>query len=347
MKPKTWVLLLSLITALLSLNAQAHRKTDVVILYNGDRITGEIQRLAAGILDLKTDSMGRIKIEWQEISRVESNYNYEFRTSDGNRYFGSIVQSERPGQLMVSDLYGKHELEWLEVVELRSIEDSFAERLELYVSAGYSYTKASSIGQATLNYDLSYEDEDSRNRLWGRTSITDTDTETISSTRVDLTRQLWTDNTRVFRSIFANYENNDELDLEYRLGAGSGLGKYFLDTNRSQWLGIAGLQVITEKPVGGGSDGDNSTNQDVELFFNTSYSVWKFTAPELDFSVSFSVYPSVTDSGRIRSDGNVRLRWEVVEDLFIGISGWTSSDNHAQSSQEVDYGVTTELGWEY
>ena len=50
----------------------------------------------------------------------------------------------------------------------------------------------------------------------------------------------------VFRSFQGNYEQNDELDLNYRLGVGAGFGRHFLDTYRNRLVGVAGLQVITE-----------------------------------------------------------------------------------------------------
>ena len=40
-------------------------KTDVVILVNGDRITGEVKALEKGILSYSTDSIGTISIEWE------------------------------------------------------------------------------------------------------------------------------------------------------------------------------------------------------------------------------------------------------------------------------------------
>ena len=72
-------ILLSVLLSLLSLQALAQRKTDIVTLYNGDRITGEVKALDGGILKLSTDSMGTINIEWQEISTLESKYLYEVR----------------------------------------------------------------------------------------------------------------------------------------------------------------------------------------------------------------------------------------------------------------------------
>lgn len=332
-----------LIIATLSLEAQAQRKTDIVTMYNGDRITGEITSLYGGMLELKTNSMGTIRIEWPEISRLKSKYHYELRLSDGQRLYGSIDEDTLPGQIVVEDLYGKHELEWLQVVEIRPIEDSIAERIDVYLSAGYSYTKASSVGQVSFNTQVSYEDKTSRNTLTARTDLTETDTQSTSSTRMDINRALWTERRPgMFRTVFGNYEDSDELGLDYRIGAGGGLGKYFIDTHKTRFFGTGGLQVITEAPLEGGS------NQEVEMFLNASFATWKFTTPELDMDLRFTLYPSLTDWGRVRSESNLRIRWELIEDLYWDITAWASTDNQLESSdREVDYSITTGIGWEY
>lgn len=347
---KSFVASLAIVLALFSLEAQAQRKTDLITLYNGDRLTGEIVSLVGGILELSTDSMGRVKIEWPEISRIESKYHYELRLSDGNRLYGSFDNSARPGQLVLVDIFGQHEVEWLQVTEIRPVEDSFAERLDVYLSAGYSYSKASGVSQVSLNTQISYEDEKTRNTFTARTDVTDTDEDTTSSTRLDINREVWRENrSDAFRSTFANYEDNDELALDYRIGVGGGLGRYFLDTHRARFYGVTGLQVITEQPLEGDSiNGDSGSNQDIELFLNASFAAWKFTTPELDVDLNFSLYPSLTDSGRVRSDSNLRIRWELVEDLFWDITAWASTDNQSENSdRNVDYSITTGIGWEY
>ncbi len=45
------------------------RKTDIVTLYNGDRVTGELKSMYVGLLEINTNSMGTIQIEWQEIAK--------------------------------------------------------------------------------------------------------------------------------------------------------------------------------------------------------------------------------------------------------------------------------------
>ena len=333
----TLALFLALVT---SPRVLAHLKTDVVTLYNGDRITGEIKHLYGGLLNFKTDSMGTVKIEWQEIANVSSEYFYEVRTSDGERFFGSVDSAGRPGQLRVFLEGGTEDLEWLEVVELRPVEESVIGRLDVYLAGGYSYTKASGVGQVSFTSNVSYEDEYTRTALNGRTIITDTNEETTSSNRYDLNRAVWKNRAKYFRLLGAGYEDNDELGLEHRINVGAGLGRYFLDTHKTRLLASSGLQVITEKSA------DSGEEQDVEMFISTDYAAWRFNTPELDLGLSFDLYPSLSDSGRVRSDLDIRLRWEIVEDLFLDLTAWSSTDNKAESDREIDYGVTTGIGWE-
>ncbi len=341
MKPNVFLTLTFLLLFTATPYVEANAKTDVVVLYNGDRVTGEVKSLESGILELSTDSMGTLKIEWQDIARLESEHYYEIRTSDGTRYLGSVEPTAQPGQVRVLDLDGEYQYDALQVVQIRPIEKSVLDRLDVYFSAGFSYTRASSIAQSSINTKVGYENEKSRNTLTGRASLTDSADQSTSSSRVDLDRAVWTSRKNVFRSSFANYESNDELALDYRFGVGAGLGTIFIDTHRKRLIGIAGLQVITEQ------DEDSDPDQNLELYLSGRYLAWRLDTPELDLDFGLNVYPSLTDSGRVRSGSDLRLRWELIEDLFFDITAYGTYDNKAESNSGVDYGVTTGLGWEF
>ena len=337
-------LLLLMVLALyssLSHGGPTGRKTDVVRLYNGDQVTGEVKKLSAGILEVNTNSMGTVNIEWQEVASLESLYHYEVRLAEGKRYYGIMEHSERAGEINVSDVYGEHEVSTLEVVELRPVAKSFKDRIDVYLAIGSSYTKASSLGQATLNTDISYETEQTRNSLVGRLMITDTDDEVTRSSRVDLSRTVWTNREDTFRVVAGVYETNDELALDYRFSLGAGLGRHFLDTHRSTLTGAVGAQVLTEKSTAG------ETQESVEAVLNTSYSTWKYSTPELHLKINFSLYPSLTESGRLRGNTDINLRWEIVKDLFWDVTAFGTYDNQAADDSELDYGISTGIGWDY
>ena len=64
---------------------EARPKTDVIILKNGDRITGEIKKMERGRLSLSTDSMRTVSIEWEDVERITSQYYFEIETTVGNK----------------------------------------------------------------------------------------------------------------------------------------------------------------------------------------------------------------------------------------------------------------------
>lgn len=336
-------LALILLSLLISSTAQAlNRKTDVLSFYNGDRITGEILKMYGGILELKTAAMGTIKIEWQDIAKLESKYNYEIRLSNGQRHYGTINTGVHPGEIDIADLYGDHTVAALEVVELRPIKERWLDRIDLYLSAQYNYNKASSVQSSTFNTDISYEDERTQTTFTGRLTNTKTNTEDSRSVRADLSRRIWTNRQEVYRLAFGNYENNDEQGLDRRIALGGGLGRYFIDTNRNRLTGAFGVQALTERKIDSSSD-----DQSVELFLSGEYAMWRFDTPEMDISLNGSVYPSLTENDRWRADSDIRIRWELLEDLFWDVSAWGTYDSDAESEKEFDYGISTGIGWQY
>ena len=339
-KPFLAVIMLALL-ACISANASAQRKTDVVKMFNGDRVTGEIKTLTAGILSFSTDSMGTIKIEWQDIASLQSKYNYEIRLSSGERVFGSMGEPERAGQLLISALGEDLALEWLEVVELRPIEDHWTERLDVYLSGTYSYTKASSVATTQLNTELSYSDEDALNSLTARNTHTRTGDEVSRSSRSNFTRSVWSPRSRNFRSFWGSYESNDELGLQHRYAGGAGLGRFILDSHRMRWTGVMGLQALTEQSDGG------TEEQSVEGVLTSDFRTWRLDTPELDISWVINLYPNLSEIGRTRGDTDLRVRWEIVKDLFWDITAWGTYDSDAETENQIDYGISTGVGWKY
>ena len=62
---------------LLADSAAGATKTDVVELRNGDRITCETRKPERGKLTVKTDGLGTVAIEWDDVERVSSKASYD------------------------------------------------------------------------------------------------------------------------------------------------------------------------------------------------------------------------------------------------------------------------------
>ena len=324
--------------------ATAHEKTDVLVLYNGDRITGEIQALRGGMVSFGTDAMGTVEVEWREVATVESRYYYEIRLASGERFYGVVGPGEQPGAVTVREGADSRTIPWDELVELRPIEKDALDRLDIYTSLNFAYTRASNVSTSELKADISYEDERSLNRLTARNTVSTTQEETTSSRRLNLSRQTWTDRANYFRLLSGGFESNDELGLDRRFTIGAGIGRYFIDTQRSTLSGNVSLRAMEEF----GEDGENTESLETE--FAVDYGVWRFDSPDLDLRYNLSLFPSLTESGRLRGETELRLRWEIYRDLFWDVSAWGSFDNQAldeNADRATDWGLTTGVGWEF
>ena len=77
------------------------QRTDVVVLVNGDHITGEIEELKYAKLDFNTDAAERIFIEWNKIASLKSKHTFIVATQYGGEYFGSIDTDTATNQILI------------------------------------------------------------------------------------------------------------------------------------------------------------------------------------------------------------------------------------------------------
>src|SRR6476619_3593580 len=64
---------------------------DTVILDNGDRITGRIQRAESGKVVIATDYAGEIRIDWAHIETLTSDEAMTVNLDDATRVYGKLV----------------------------------------------------------------------------------------------------------------------------------------------------------------------------------------------------------------------------------------------------------------
>jgi hypothetical protein len=138
-------------------------------------------------------------------------------------------------------------------------------------------------------------------------------------------------------------ERNTDLGLDLRSSVGGGIGRYFVQTNRSVLGAAAGLVLNRENPV----EGDSTTN--VEAFFGATYEFFTYDTPKTDIDTRFVLYPSLTVSGRYRTEFNLTLSREIVKDFTVGATAYDSYDNKPPggSSSTHDFGFSLNIGWTF
>ena len=113
---------------------------DIIELANGDRITCEIQKLDRGKLTVKTDGIGTISIEWDDVERVTSTASFELELASGKRISGSIARGDaRVVDLVTAD--GTERLALETIVRLSRLGQTFWRRLDGSLAAGFNFTR--------------------------------------------------------------------------------------------------------------------------------------------------------------------------------------------------------------
>jgi len=317
-------------------------KEDTVKLVNGDLVTGEVKSLRQGRLSYGTDSMGTISIEWDEILSVTAKQFYRLETSDGRRYFGSILPGDEDSTLLVTNRGQTHELSMIDVIRIQTIDTGWREQIDSTLKAGYSFTKASEVEQFNLSYDAVYVRELSRTNFGGGTILTDDGDESTSQWNAYTDYRRWLENRNYWLAL-GGAEANDELGLDLRLIAGGGLGHRFWQTNQSELFGEGGAVVnYTEN-----SDGGSDTN--LEGLLRAGYSIYIYDTPKRTLNSTLALFPGITQFGEYRTDLSVSLQQEFIEDFFWDLSFFHKYDSDVsdQEASNSDYGINTSIAFEF
>jgi len=347
MKPKRTTPLRGLLAAsllLCSLPAHADRdNTDIIVLKNGDRVTGEIVELEYGQLRLETDDMGTIKIEWSAIASIDSQYTFDIEGIGGQRYSGLIATSADGQSLVVSDEGSEEAVPLKSVVRVTELETGFWQRVSGSMAVGFDYAKSTGIRTGNINISSQYQGEHIKATVdisAAETSSPDTETsqrENLSST-VQFQRERPS-----FYMLLNSLERNDELGIDARLTMGGAIARYFWQDEDSEVMllsGVVGNQEWT--------DGEDDSQQSVEGVLGATWRIFRFGDPDVSLSSSALVYPSFTESGRYRGNLDLTLRREIISDFFFDLSFYESYDSDPPTGAETtDYGFVTSLGYKF
>ncbi|HJS46688.1 MAG TPA: hypothetical protein VJ773_01740, partial [Gemmatimonadales bacterium] len=134
----------------------AAQKTDVIVIRNGDRITGEIKQLSHGLLEYSTDDVGRLQVEWIKLLRITSRKYFEVEVASGRKYFGQLDSAAAEGQVVVRLEPAADTLRIAEVVAITPIGGRLRNRLKAYLDVGFTLAKAQWATTLTASGEVRY-----------------------------------------------------------------------------------------------------------------------------------------------------------------------------------------------
>lgn len=318
------------------------QKTDTVRFYNGDRAICEIKSLEQGKLLIKTVAMGTISVEWRNVSDVRSNQFFEIVLSDHTTFYGRIdgVDSLR-NALIYFGIFSQNVL-LEEIVSLNPIKNGFWDRIDGSLSIGASFTKATQNLQFNSNGDISHRTNKIMNTISFSTNLSQNET-TLSQKDDGGYRFQYTYKRRIYNAFGLRWERNTELGINSRIITTLS-GGFNPVENRINKLSVeVGASANEEFTT------EDSTLYNVEGLFRLKYNLFVFANPKIFIDVESATYPSFTIKGRVRSDANIKIKWEVFRDFTFDLSFWGNYDSMPAdpAALNFDWGSTAGIGYKF
>jgi len=339
-----------LASLLFGLPLTAREKTDVIVMKNGDRWTGEIKALNAGVLYVSLSYVdGTVSVNWSQVARIESKQPFIVRMADGTVYAGVLKTVDKaadsPVTLEVFEENTSLELKRDGVAEVDQTSLQFWRRFNGNVGLGLNYTKGNNATQYNFNSDVGYLRE-----RWsvdvGYTSNLSANEGSKTSTRneVSVSGQHLLPWKNYFYAGIADFLQSSTQGIDLQTTLGGGIGKYLKRSNRVIWTVTGGVgwqstayrtTLVTE-----------NRQQLAAAIIATRLQVFTFKKTNLDFTAN--LLPVLSDPGRVKFNTNASYFLKIFGNFDWNISFFGNWDNRPPPTfAGSDYGTSSGISWKF
>ncbi len=154
-----------LISLFCALTALCKNVDDVVVMKNGDRLTGEIRGLQSGELRIKPGYMAiSAQLDWSRVDRIDSKTTFFIYLVSG-KLFTSVMRllpsnSNDMANFVIGESDQAVRVHQPEVIRILPVEAGVLKRLEGSVDLGLSYTSGNDQYQTELSATATYRKGD-------------------------------------------------------------------------------------------------------------------------------------------------------------------------------------------
>jgi hypothetical protein len=279
------------------------------------------------------------------LARVTSPNPVNLEVESGRRYLGFLATPAQDGLVVVQGTR-TDTLKLGSVIEITPISASFVERVTAYLDIGFTLAKANQATTFSLSGKTDYQGPTIGAEIsfdsyaQGQESVATTTRNTIRQSVSWYLGQKWS------AIGLAQQEQNDELDLDHRITAGGAMERQLGHTNQYELSTGAGIVGTQEKFT---STTGTSSGTNLEGLLSLSWDAFRFDSPKLDFGVRLAAFPSLSESGRVRGQADIRLEYELFKDFNTGIRFSDTFDSRPpqETATKNDYVTTLTIGWSY
>ncbi len=343
-------------------------KTDIILMQNGDRITGEIKKLEFGKLAFKTDDMGALAIEWEKVMEVTAKaQNFEIEVQSGDYYFGTLHPSRYRYRVQIRQKTGSgaspaYKIPWFgkqqppreqkkepidiflwQIVRITPIKDSQLARVNADVSLGFDYTKASHVKKFLFEGSANYTSQRYRLSVSASSNTTHQENRDPSKRQeLNLNGHRYM-NKRLFTEAVVSFQQNTELGVNFRVLVGGGVGRDLWVTNY-HILQTSGGILLNKEDTNDKEHPESSTGEAALL---ANYRLFLYDTPKTDLNVSMKAFPNISQWGRLRGEFETKVVQEIIKDLTFNIKLYYSFDTQPLSeiASKSDWGVNLTFGY--
>ncbi len=321
------------------------QQKDSIFLYNGQLLIGDIKDISYGKISIDDVDLKIISIKLNKIERIRTTQEFRIETDDKHIYFGRLGQSNKPGWVdIIPKDTASFSMPISDISFMVFLEKRFLRRLYGDVSAGFSYTKSSGIGQLNFSSSVRYATKTFENEL-NISTIGSVDSSKYS--RDNESAEFFSDyNLTPTWSIagLMGYQRNLELALKHRYQQLMGAGNKLIVTKNLQLLAVSGISISEEKST------DNFYSGALfEIPAMLRFNYYNFQHPDIQITTSQALYFGVSQAGRIRYSGSTDFSWQLIRNFYFKITLYSNFDNMppAESSSKTDFGVVLSISYRF
>jgi len=327
--------------------AQGERK-DVVVMKNGDRLTGKVKRLQDGLLFIETPyASGNIGLDWNQVDSVQSTAIFQIILNNGHRLEGTIEkisgEKAKNEDFQIREATEEVGIPSTSIARIDQKKPTFWRQLQGNIDFGYSFASGNS--QSTLNADTSAA---YKTTAWQATTSFDStysgQSGASSTNREDLQSTVTKFLSRnSFVAGISDFLHSSRQDLNLRTTLGGGYGRFLKRTTNSNLAWLGGFVYSHESFD---TTAGQPSDQNMEAVLGLQYSYVRFNLGELDSQLR--VYPGLTDSGRVRITTNNSLSIKLRNNFYLLFTFWDNFDSRPPAAaRKNELGTSTGVGWSF
>ena len=332
---------------LLAMPAFARESTDVVVMKNGDRLTGEIKGLNAGVLYMSMQYiLGTSSVDWSKVSHLESKQLFLVKDEDGSVYTGTLSTTDtpegRPIELAVAEASESKVIESTRIVQMDMTSTRFYQRFNGDFNTGIIYSKGNQSTQYNLSSEIAYPRE-----RWSAGATFDSTLSASTGASASTRNQVGVDALRLLRWNQWFYEGvgaylqSSEQGIVHQSTYGGGIGRYLTNTNHARVSllgGFVGQNTQYERSVVSQSLASGLIAANLQFFrFNKTHG-----------SIDAVLLPVISASGRVKFNMNGTYYIKITGNLSWNVSVYGNWDSHPPAGLSgSDYGSSSGLSWTF